>query len=536
MEIKKGKKLFFYLIDNTQNLNYEIEPNGETPLFIAFKNKNYNIVKYMLNAKNTGKTTKGIDINYINKYGENIIFYLFKHKAMTYYALSIILSKGININEIDKNGKSALLYATEDFDPKYLKIFIENYIFSPQSISNLILLSKNNVSLNSDEFDKMIAKEYSKIDLNIKDDMGRTPLLRACSVYDIEAVKLLVYSHAKVDICDKNGVTPLMYFYSDGYLSLAKLLLEHGANINAINKYNKTVLHYACENCHKKAVKFFLESGANPNIICSIDGKPYSPIQIAVERNYSKIVDLLLKYHVNPNERVKYGREQEDTTLLIIASKNGNPDIVRSLLCYNASMDSVDSHLKSGLMYAKERNYKEIIDIYEEYEQKQKQFKNNYLSSNATSSSYDEALLIADNIKSENERKKKEEEEEKIKKEAQYKKDLEFTYECIRNHNVMIYYYSEWFEPKASETVNIQYKIGDNRWTPSPGIPMYFSEEYQCYYLKIPLWVSTKIEFYFNDGTDLCDNNNNQNYHLTPGCYTIKNNTINEGTPKKINI
>lgn len=486
----------------------------------------------MLKDKNNGKSSKRININYINKYGENILFYLFKHKAMNYYTLNIIMSNGININEMDKNGKTALLYAIEDYDHNYLKMFIENYIFSPQSISNLILLSKNKISLNSDELEKIIAKEYNQINLDIKDDKGRTPLLRACSVYDVKAVKLLVYSHANVEISDLYGRTPLMFFYSNGYLSLAKLLLEYGANINATDNNNKTVLHYACENCQIAAVEFFLKSGANPNIISNIDGQPHSPIQIAVERNYSKIVDLLLKYHVNPNERIKYGREQEDTTLLIIASQKGNVDIVRSLLCYNASMDSVDCHLKSGLVYAKEKKYNDIIKIYEEYEQKQKEFKNNYLSSNVSSSSYDESLLIAKNIEDENKRKKKEEEEEKIRKETQYKKDLEFTYECIRNHNVMIYYYcSQWFEPKATETIYIHYKIGDNRWTPLPGIPMYFSEEYQCYYIKIPLWVSTKIEVCFNDGANLWDNNNEQNYHLTPGCYTVRNNTIFEGNP-----
>jgi len=534
----KQEKIIKYLIDQTKNLNFEVGQDGETPLFIALKNKNYEIAKYMLKDEYLGKDSKRVDINYKNRYGDNIIFYLFKKKAMTSTTLNLIILKGININSRDKNGKSAIIYASESHEYKYVMKIINHYIFSPSSILKMVMFSKNRTPLTSKQIEEFLIHEYRQIKLDYEEDYinsnsnilkeGRTTaLLTACNFYNIKAVELFIKCRANIEVKNTIGQTPLFYFYTNGYKSIIKTLIKYGANINEKDNFNKTPLFKACESCQAQIVELYLKEGSNPNIQASIDNQLYSPLQIAVERNYSNIVDLLLKYKANPNTHIKYGREQEDSTLLIIATRNGNNKIVRSLLSYDAHMDDVDCHLKSGLMYARELNNIKIIDLYMEFEQKRYKYKILKSSSELNTKEEINTKIIEEELK----KREQEKEEERKQREIQYKKDLEFTYKCIQDHNVMLYYYSPWFTSKASKTVYVHYKIGDNRWTPLPGIPMYFSNEYSCYYIKIPLWVSKTIELCFTDGTILWDNNNEHNYHLTPGCYTIKNNTVIERKP-----
>lgn len=528
-------KIIKYLIDQTKNLNFETELDGKTPLFIALEYKNYEIAKYLLKEEILGKPPKRVDINYKNKYGENVLFYLFKHEAITSISLNLIMSKGIDINIRDMNGKSPLIYALESYEYKYVKQIINYYIFPSSSILKFIIFSKNKLPLTTNQIENILTQEYSRIKLDYEEDYinsnilkkeKKTALLTACNFYNIRAVELFIQCRANINVKNEFGRTPLMYFYNNGYNYITKLLINHGANINEMDNKNKTTLFIACENSQAVIVELLLKKGANPNILSYIDTKIYSPLQIAVERNYSSIVDILLKYNANPNGHIKYGPNQENSTLLIIATRNNNEKIVRSLLCYNANMDDVDCHQKSGFMYAKEINNTKIIDIYLEFEQKRYKYKT-LASSSMINMEDNNKIIIEEEMK-----KRKQEENERKKQEIQHKKDLEFTYESMRNYNVMIYYYSPWFIPKKSEIVYIHYKIGDNRWTPLPGIPMYFSEEYMCYYIKIPLWVNTTIELCFTDGTILWDNNNEYNYHLTSGCYVIKNNTVIEGKPE----
>ncbi|ORY73764.1 ankyrin [Neocallimastix californiae] len=496
------KKPLIYALQNsneseiyqTKNLNFEVGQDGETPLFIALKNKSYRIAKY----------------------GENIIFYLFKKKAMTSTTLNLMISKGININTRDKNGKTALIYALESHEYQYVMKIIKHY-----QIEEFLIYEYQQIKLDYDE-------DYINSNSNILKKGRTTALLTACNFYNIKAVELFIKCRANIEVKNTFGQTPLFYFYTNGYKSIIKTLIKYGANINETDNFNKTPLFKACESCQAQIVELYLKEGANPNIYAYINNQVYTPLQIAVERNYSSIVDLLLKYKSNPNTHIKYGREQEDSTLLIIATRNGNSKIVRSLLTYDAHIDDVDYHLKSGLMYARELNNIEIINIYMEFEQKRYKYKTLKSSSEMNNEKEINTEII---IEEELKKREQEKEEERKQHEIQHKKDLEFTYKCIQDHNVMLYFYSPWFTSKASKTVYVHYKIGNNRWTPLPGIPMYFSNEYSCYYIKIPLWISTTIELCFTDGIILWDNNNEHNYRFTPGCYTIKNYTVIEGKP-----
>ena len=140
------------------------------------------------------------------------------------------------------------------------------------------------------------------IDVNEKDEWGKTALMNACCGRDSNIVRLLLENGAKVNEKDKRGTTALMNacharimkiyrlfkendvnvneiefstktrFMFPGCIwnveiDIIKLLLDHGAWINEKDKDGKTALTYACRKSNLDAVKLLLEHGAKVNDI-----------------------------------------------------------------------------------------------------------------------------------------------------------------------------------------------------------------------------------------------------------------------------
>ena len=79
------------------------------------------------------------------------------------------------------------------------------------------------------------------------------------------------------------------------------MLLEKGAEINAQTKYGHTPLHLAAQDGHTGAVRVLLEKGAN---IDAETNSGLSALQIALDRKYPEVADLLEVYQPSSSPRV----------------------------------------------------------------------------------------------------------------------------------------------------------------------------------------------------------------------------------------
>jgi uncharacterized protein len=83
------------------------------------------------------------------------------------------------------------------------------------------------------------------IDINAKEEDGRTALLIAAEKEDAGMIALLADSGADVNARDVDGYSALMYAAYKGNLELADLLLKHGADVHAKDKDGWTALRFA---------------------------------------------------------------------------------------------------------------------------------------------------------------------------------------------------------------------------------------------------------------------------------------------------
>ena len=139
-------------------------------------------------------------------------------------------------------------------------------------------------------------------DPNVKDEYGDTPLLLAINVDDfnnnnLNIVKYLLKYGADPNLKDDDGRSPLYFASMKNHDNVVALLLEHGADPNTKLFNGNTILGSEVIKGNKDMVELFLKYGADTNInIKDFTGKTQTLIEVAKERKYKEIEDLLRKY------------------------------------------------------------------------------------------------------------------------------------------------------------------------------------------------------------------------------------------------
>lgn len=89
------------------------------------------------------------------------------------------------------------------------------------------------------------------LDINGKDDWGRTPLHDAVQASDPETVAFLLEKGADIEAQDRNGCTPLHEAARTGRAEMIKVLLENGADLESTAKDGSTPLDVASDEAIK---------------------------------------------------------------------------------------------------------------------------------------------------------------------------------------------------------------------------------------------------------------------------------------------
>ena len=157
-----------------------------------------------------------------------------------------------------------------------------------------------------------------------------------------------------------------------GEQAKAESLLNEGANIEARDGCDhQTALVFAANEGHLVIVKMLVEHKANIN---AQDDKGWTALSEASYRGRTDVVKYLLskKASTLPSTSWLDSREHGNALFWCIESSHNDysskVNIVKELLDNNAEPEGVDKQNRDSLAIAKDRNYKEIIDLLEKYQ------------------------------------------------------------------------------------------------------------------------------------------------------------------------
>jgi ankyrin repeat protein len=294
---------------------------GETPLCIACRHKQYKIVHLLLEEcsdyqcsfcscmqylcplyqTTNACTSLYTSINDQTRYGCAPLLYV------SFYGEKDIVTKlihhGADVNQCNNKGESALSYACQE-----------------------------------GHYDIVIQLITSGAHINHQRASGETPLCIACDRGHYNIMKKLIELGADLNLHRTCGSTPLYVACKRGYLNIVKELIASGADINVSRYYGATPLYTASEKGYLHIVKMLIKAGADAH-----KGRQsgHIPLHIASQKGFIDIVKILI-----PHTSSIDALTNQDATPLIIASCTGHTDIVQELIKYGA-----DTHkrIKQGM-------------------------------------------------------------------------------------------------------------------------------------------------------------------------------------------
>ncbi|WP_404827691.1 ankyrin repeat domain-containing protein [Flavobacterium shii] len=167
--------------------------------------------------------------------------------------------------------------------------------------------------------------------LDVKNNEGETPLMKAVYDHNNEIAILLINAGADVNAQDKMLNSPFLYAGAEGNLEIVKLALNHGANFEVYNRYGGTALIPAAEKGHLEVVKLLVNTANFP------------------------------KDHIN---NLRW------TALLeaVLLSDGGSVhiDIVKALIAGGCNVNITDKYGVTPLGHAKKLGYTEMIKVLEQ--------------------------------------------------------------------------------------------------------------------------------------------------------------------------
>lgn len=285
------------------NPNILLGSSNLTPLQRAFDNKCNSLL--VLNLVIAGANLEARDITFRQTALTRAIRRCFEPGY-----ISLICELGADVNAVDIDGSSALHIAAQLDDPEHV-------------------------------LDTIKVLTIHGADLDLKDNNGRTALVRATVKRHTDVVERLLQYDADPDAATPVGRTALFIATTNGCIPIAQLLCKHKADLNFVGEED-TPLSSAIRSKQDSITRLLINSGADVNQKCP-RGYPLVVIAISCTRDLPKstILQDLLDRKADPNQVGNSG-----LTPIQIATHHDRIDYVKALLNAGARLET--SHPSAG--------------------------------------------------------------------------------------------------------------------------------------------------------------------------------------------
>ena len=183
-----------------------------------------------------------------------------------------------------------------------------------------------------------------------------TDLWLSCLAQDRKWLqRLLVDDEIDIDTRDDAGKTALHWAAEDGLLDAVLMLTEHGANINTKDKSGDTPLHLASRRFQNRAVVAALLNRGASVFIRNVSQQTALHSAVTTVGDCD-IMTLLIENRIEVDAQDLWGE-----TALYLASQNGLDNAVRLLIAKRASVDTPTVRKLTALHIASERGQLEVV-------------------------------------------------------------------------------------------------------------------------------------------------------------------------------
>ena len=258
--------------------------------------------------------------------------------------LNLLINQGLDVNKNNNNGHSLLFYAVAHKNLNFTKDLSETAasIIEPSIIHyihNIINILKSFI-MNLSIYKKFMEEG---LNLNQEDKERNTLLIYALEARHYETIQYLFEHTANIDVINNHiEIIKLLKFdkisFNKEIRKVLDLLIKYGLDINRKDNDDNTPLIYAINVKNEEIVSYFLNHQAN--------------IQAVNEKII--IIDSLI---VNKNVR-NYYYSHSDT------DKEIKNNILKMLINHGLNVNSVDKEGKLPIVYAIEKNNKEVLKLF----------------------------------------------------------------------------------------------------------------------------------------------------------------------------
>lgn len=253
-------------------VNAKSNRNGYTPLILASLNNNVDIVKLLIQF--------GCDIDEIDDKGNTALILASTRRHSD--VINILLDNGANINHRNTKGETSLMLSHRDtlYKSVYYQDIIELLVIRG---ANFDICDNNGNTVFHQNFiledPSLLIKNLKNI--NVKNQEGETPLMRAVLCGNHNLIELLINHGADISLKDLKNKNAM--YMANGNSDLISIALLSG-DYNFKDGKGHTLLKNACHRKDEKAILFLYERGADFNLK---DNKGASAFDIFMTQHYS---------------------------------------------------------------------------------------------------------------------------------------------------------------------------------------------------------------------------------------------------------
>ena len=174
---------------------------------------------------------------------------------------------------------------------------------------------------------------------------AESPLVDAVKAGHTATVRTLLGQRVDVNVAQADGTTPLHWAANGDVPEIVQMLVRAGANVSAGNRYGATPLWLAALNGNAKTLAILLEAGADANT-SSTEGE--TVLMVAARTGTVEGVNVLLARGANPNAKEAWRGQ----TALMWAAAEGHAAVIETLVPKGADVHARSNAGFTALLFA----------------------------------------------------------------------------------------------------------------------------------------------------------------------------------------